>query len=169
VSRPDLTVYRIPSVGLGGAMRLGSAAIAAFSLVPCLLIAFAGAWLIHRGRLLLESWQSAAVRVPAVVTNVEVHMNFVDLLQLRPFLNILISWDDRLWLTFAILWLIPWFCLIVAGALFALVLALIYNLVGAMGGGLRVTATPDEASASGAWSPALPAGQPPTWPAEGRR
>lgn len=161
-------VYRIPSVGIGGSARMGAAVVAAFSLVPCLLTAFAGAWLVHEARKMFDSWQSATVRVPAFVTSVDLTMNFIDLLRLRPIYDILIAWDDRLWMTFAVIWLIPWVALIVAGALFAIVMAVIYNIVGRMGGGLRVTVTPDQATSQAWAAPMSPPAHAP-WPPDGRR
>jgi hypothetical protein len=160
-------IYRIPSVGLGGSARMGAAVVAAFSLIHCLGMAFVASWLIHAARTLLESWQAATVQIPAVVTSVNLRMNFVDLLQLRPILDVLRYWDDRLWLTFAIFWLVPWFAFILGGAIFAVILAVIYNIVGSMGGGLRVTVSPEEAAAPQDWT----GGQPmaPSWPVEGRR
>ena len=132
-------VYRVPSVGLAGSSRIGAAVSAAFTLLPCILMAFAGAWLVHAGRKLLDSWLGATVPVPVPLVSVSLTMNFIELLHLRPVYDVLISWDDRLWLTFAILWLVPWAISIVAGALFGLLLGVIYNLVGTMGGGLRLT------------------------------
>jgi hypothetical protein len=159
-------VYRIPSVGIWGAARIGAAVVAAFSLIPCLAIGFVTAWLVHQTRVLLDSWQSAALRVPAIVTNVDVRLNFIDLLQLRSLLDVATYWDDRLWMTFAIAWLVPWFVVIVGGVLFAVLLAVVYNIVGGMGGGLRVSVTPDGVAAPQAWS-----SQPPSapWPVEGPR
>jgi hypothetical protein len=165
---PVPLVYRVPSIGLGGAARIGAAVVAAFSLVPCILVAFAGSWGVHAARQMFDTWQSASVRIPAVVTSVDLTMNFVDLLRLRPIYETLISWDDRLWMTFTVLWLVPWIGSIVAGALFAILLALVYNIVGGMGGGLRVTVTPDQLAQSQAWSaPLPPASQ--SWTSEARR
>ena len=91
---------------------------------------------------MLESWQSATVKIPIPLVSVDLGMNFVDLLHVRPILNDLVYWDDRLWLAFAILWLGPWVVWIIAGALFGVVLGAIYNLIGKLGGGMRVTMSP---------------------------
>lgn len=165
---PEPLVYRIPSVGYGGAARIGAAIAAALSLLPCLGMAFVGTWGIHELRVLFDSWVSASVRVPALVTSIDVSMNFIDLLKLRPVYDFLIAWDDRLWITFAILWLVPWIASILVGVLFALVLALIYNTVGATGGGMRVSVVPEQ-SAAQPWASQSPYAAPPTWPVEGRR
>ena len=82
--------------------------------------------------------------VPVPLVSVSITMNFIELLHLRAIYDQFISWDDRLWLTFAVLWLVPWAVWILAGALFGLMLAMIYNLVGTMGGGLRLTVSPDD-------------------------
>jgi hypothetical protein len=143
---------------------------AAFTLLPCVLFAFAGAWIVHAGRQLLQSWLSASVRVPIPLVNVDLAMNFVDLLHLRPVLDALIYWDDRLWLTFALLWFAPWVVWIVAGAVFGILLAAIYNLLGKTGGGFQVTAVPVatpparwSAPAAG-WPAYPPPGPPASWP-----
>lgn len=162
-------VYRVPSVGLWGSARIGAAVSAASTLLPCLLLGFLGAWGVHALRRLLDSWLAASVPVPVPLVRVDLTMNFIELLQLRPIYNMLISWDDRLWLTFAIIWLIPWVISILGGALFGLVLALIYNLVGSMGGGLRLTLSPDEAIPPETWSAPMSPGPPPTWAADRQR
>jgi hypothetical protein len=168
--RGNHVVYRVPSVGLWGSARIGAAVSAAFTLLPCLLIAFIGAWCVHALRVLLDSWLAANVPVPVPLVRVDLTMNFVDLLHLRPIYNLLISWDNHLWLTFVVIWLIPWAVWILAGALFGLVLALIYNLVGSMGGGLRLTMTPDEAALPPtSWSAPMSPGPPPTWSADRNR
>jgi hypothetical protein len=156
-------MYRVPSVGIGGAARMGAGISAACTLLPCLLMAFAGAWGVHAARKLLDSWLAANVRVPVPLVSVDLTMNFVELLHVRPLYDLLISWDDRLWLTFAILWLIPWGLWIVAGALFGLMVALIYNLVGKAGGGLHVTLAPEETGPPAIWSEPMSPGPPPTW------
>lgn len=168
-------VYTVPSVGFGGPARIGAAVSAAFTLLPCVFFAFVGAWLIHAGRRLLDSWQTASVRIPAVVASIDLRLNFIDLMQLRPIYDLFMYWDERLWLAFAILWLVPWFVWIVAGALFAVLLAAIYNLIGRMGGGVRVTMRPASLPPASppSWPPAPTRGTDPMaspgWPAEGRR
>jgi len=152
--------YTIPSVGFAGPARLGAAVSAAFTLVPCVLFADLGAWAVHAARRLLDSWLTASIPVPIPIAPINLPMNFVDLLRLRGFYDSLIYWDDRLWLVFAILWLAPWILWIVAGAIFALLLAAIYNMVGAAGGGFRVRLAP----ASGAGLSTAPPPQPVPWP-----
>jgi hypothetical protein len=169
IGRGGQTVYRVPSLGLGGAARIGAAVSAAFALLPCLLIGFAAAWGVHALRLLLDSWLAASVPVPVPLVRVDLTMNFVELLHLRQIYDQLISWDNRLWLTFAIGWLVPWAISIVAGALFGLLLALIYNLVGSLGGGLRLTLSPDEVAPPETWSAPMSPGPPPTWAADRQR
>src|SRR4051812_18960946 len=56
IGRGGQIVYRVPSVGLWGSARIGAAVSAAFTLLPCLLIGFIGAWGVHALRLLLDSW-----------------------------------------------------------------------------------------------------------------
>jgi len=169
-AQPQSIVYTVPSVGLGGAARLGAAVSAAFLLVPCVLFGFAGAWGVHALRSLLASWQTASVRVPVPLVNVDLTMNFVDLLHLRPTFDSLIYWDEHLFLAFAILWLAPWVLGIIAGALFGVLLAAVYNLVGKLDGGVRVTLVPSVAAPASAAVPATawPSGPPPgsstTWP-----
>jgi hypothetical protein len=160
----------VPSVGYLAPARIGAAVSAAFTLLPCVLFAFAGAWLVHAARDRVQSWQNASVRVPVPVVSVDLNMNFVDLLHLRDIFNVLIYWDDRLWLTFAILWLAPWLVGIVGGALFGVLLAAIYNLIGNLGGGIKVTLVPTADPAAGAgmaltgWAPGPPSGPSAGWP-----
>jgi hypothetical protein len=167
---PQPIVYTVPSVGFSGAARIGAAVAAGFTLVPCVLFGFAGAWLIHAARNLLASWLSASVHVPVPVVSVDLGMNFVELLHLRPVFDSLVYWDDRLWLTFAVLWLVPWALGILSGALFGVLLAAIYNLVGKLDGGVRVTLVPTtlpparSAAPSPAWPAGPPAGSSTTWP-----
>lgn len=124
-------------------------------LLPCVLFAFAVTWFIHWARNLMDSWRSATISVPAVVTTVSVNINFLDLMRLHAIHEKLVYWDERLWLAFAGLWLLPWIMWIIAGALFAVLMALIYNVIGKMGGGMRVTLRPSDvrggAPAAGNW------------------
>jgi hypothetical protein len=161
--------YTIPSIGFAGPARLGAAVSAAFTLVPCVIFASLGAWGVHAGRRLLDSWLTASIPIPIPIAPINLPMNFVDLLRLRPFYDSLIYWDDRLWLTFAILLFAPWTLWIVAGALFALLLAAIYNMVGAAGGGMNVRLSPSDRPHGAppqpaAWTPAPQPG----WPADRR-
>lgn len=185
---PEPVTYTIPSVGFAGPARVGAAVSAAFALVPCVLFAFIGAWAIHAARRLLDSWLTASISVPIPFAPISLPMNFVDLLRLRSLYDTLIYWDDRLWLAFAIFWLVPWALWIVAGAIFALLLAAIYNTVGAAGGGIRVKLAPigtlgraagpggaayqppPEAWSSGPAAVPPPGGwQQPDWPPDRRR
>jgi len=161
-------VYRVPSVGLWGSARIGAALSAAFTLLPCLVFAFAGAWAVHAFKLLLDSWIRATVPVPVPLVSVNLTMNFIELLHLQALHDRLISWDSHLWLVFAVVWLVPWAVWIIAGALFGVLLAVIYNLVGRMGGGLRVTLTQDATAVPATWSAPMSPGPPPTW-APGRQ
>lgn len=140
--REHLTIYTVGSLGYGDMARIGAAVSAAFALVPCVLFGFAGAWLVHAGRDLLESWQRGSVRASLSLASVDIGMNFIELLRLRPIFDAFVYWDDRLWLTFALLWLIPWAVAIVAGALFGLVFAMVYSLIHKRGGGARVALAP---------------------------
>lgn len=164
--------YTIPSVGFAGPARLGAAVSAAFSLVPCVIFAFLGSWAVHAARRLMDSWLTASIPIPIPIAPINLPMNFVDLLRMRPFYDTLIYWDDRLWLTFAILWLTPWILWIIAGAFFALVLAAIYNMVGSAGGGMSVMLRPSQTRAEPAARGAQPAPpvswQQPNWPPDRR-
>jgi hypothetical protein len=162
VDHAQSVLYTVPSVGFGGPARLGAAVAAGFTLLPSVLFAFLGAWLVHWGRDTLNSWQTAVVQVPVPLVNVSLGMNFIDLLHMRRVFDILIYWDDRLWLTFVILWLVPWVVWILAGAFFGVLLATIYNTMGKMGGGMRVTMVPAASpgqpyAQSTAWSSSPPA------------
>jgi hypothetical protein len=149
IAQDEPIIYTIPSVGFSGPARIGAAVSAAFMLVPCVLFAFAVTWLIHWARDLMDSWRSAQISVPAVVTTVNVNVNFLDLMRLHAVHGKLVYWDEHLWLAFAVVWLVPWVVWIIAGALFAVLLALIYNLIGKMGGGMRVTLRPNTTHAGG--------------------
>lgn len=153
--RGDATIYTVGSLAYGDMARIGAAVSAAFALVPCVLFGFAGAWLVHAGRDLLESWQRGSVRAPVPLASVDIGMNFIELLRLRPLFDAFVYWDDRLWLTFALLWLIPWTVAIVAGALFGLVFAMVYGLIHKLGGGARVALAPIQSAPTG--PPAAPA------------
>ena len=142
--------YTIPSIGFSGPARIGAAVAASFMLVPCVVFAFLATWLIHWSRELMDSWRSAQISVPAVVTTVNVNINFLDLMRLHAVHDKLVYWDEHLWLAFAGLWLLPWVLWIIAGALFAVLMALIYNVIGKMGGGMRVTLRPSAVHAGGA-------------------
>jgi hypothetical protein len=174
---PQPIAYTVPSVGFAGPARIGAAVAAAFTLVPCVLFGFVGAWLVHAGRSLLQSWLNASVRVPVPVVSVDLNMNFIELLKLRSIFDSFIYWDDRLWLTFALLWLVPWAVWILAGALFGVILAAVYNLIGKLGGGMRVTLSPSAQAAAGppvsstVWPHGTQPGPPAAWPGppEGRR
>jgi hypothetical protein len=163
IAQDEPIIYTIPSVGFSGPARIGAAVSAAFMLLPCVLFAFGVIWLIHWARDLMDSWRSAQISVPAVVTTVNVNINFLDLMRLHAVHDKLVYWDEHLWLAFALLWLVPWVAWIIAGVLFAVLMALIYNLIGKMGGGMRVTLRPSTTRAGGP-----PAGnwqQPPqNWP-----
>lgn len=157
--------YTVPSIGYLGPARIGAAVSAAFTLLPSVLFAFAGIWLINRCRELLDSWRTATIPVPVPLVTVNLNMNFIDLLQLRALHDRLIYWDEHLWLAFAGLWLVPWILWIIAGALFAVLLALVYNLIGKLGGGMRValhpTATGPGGPPPGSWQQPQPQ---PNWP-----
>jgi len=167
--RAQPILYTVPSVGVVGPARIGAAVSAGFMLLPCVLLAFGGAWAIHAGRSMLESWQSATVKIPIPLVSVDLGMNFVDLLHVRPILNDLVYWDERLWLAFAILWLGPWIAWIIAGTLFGVLLGAIYNLIGKMGGGMRVTLTPAATPVGGpsyppaSWQGGAPQAPPGGW------
>lgn len=171
-SYPQPIVYTIPSVGFGGPARIGAAVAAAFTLLPCVLFAFVGSWLIHAGRELLQSWLNASVRVPVPVVSVDLNMNFIQLMKLQPIFDVFIYWDDRLWLAFALLWLVPWALWIVSGAIFGVLLAAVYNMIGKLGGGMRVTLAPPStaqarpAVSSTVWPAGTQPGPPPAWPGQ---
>jgi hypothetical protein len=171
--RPQPVVYTVPYIGYAGPARIGAAVSAAFTLLPCVLFGFLGAAGVHGMRSLLNSWQNASVKVPVPLVNVDLNMNFIELLRLRSLLDFFVYWDDRLWLTFAILWFAPWIVWIVAGALFGLLLAAIYNLIGKMGGGVRVTMMPaigPPTAPAASWQSAPPTNAPIGWsPPPGRR
>jgi hypothetical protein len=163
VGQGEPVVYTIPSIGFGSPARIGAAVGAAFTLLPCVLFAFAGVALIHRSRQLLDSWRNASIPVPVPLVTVNLNMNFIDLLNLHRLYDRLVYWDEHLWLAFALLWLLPWIVWIVAGALFGVLMALIYNVIAKLGGGMRVTLQPSAIRASappagaGGWQP--PPGQ----------
>jgi hypothetical protein len=165
-------MYTIPSIGYRGPARIGAAVSAAFTLIPSVLFAFAGIWLIHRSRELLDSWRTATIPVPVPLVTVNLNMNFIDLLQLHALHDKLVYWDEHLWLAFAMLWLVPWIVWIVAGALFTVLLVLIYNLIGRLGGGMRVALRPTAIGPGGSpggagnWQQPQPQ---PHWPPPPRR
>ncbi|MCC7370895.1 MAG: hypothetical protein IT306_20950 [Chloroflexi bacterium] len=156
--------YTIPSIGFGGPARIGAAVGASFMLLPCVLFAFGGVWLIHWSRELLDSWRSATVQVPVPVVSVNLNMNFIDLLRLHAVYDMLVYWDGHLWLAFGLLWLLPWVLWIVAGSLFGMLMALVYNIIGKIGGGMRVTLRPSDPGSGAAAGPWPTQQQPAAWP-----
>jgi hypothetical protein len=130
----------IAYIGLLSSARIGAAVGAVFSLLPAVLFAFGGTWAVHWTRTLLDGWSSQAIRLP-LVGNVA-QLNVVQLLQLEGPYSLVAYWDDRLLLTFALLWLVPWSLAVIGGALFAAILALVYNSFGMLGGGVEVAVTP---------------------------
>ena len=170
-------VYAVPTVDLVGAGQIGAAISAAFNLLPCLLFAWGASALVSGVRWILDAWTAASFRVPIPVVPVDVPVNYVDLFRLRPLYNFIIYWDDRLWLVFGLLFLIPWIASIIGGALYGGALAAVYNVVGKASGGMRVTLVPTpgiplgQPAPSVGWSPGgqpvPPSGAPPTWPNQG--
>lgn len=142
VDQSGRAVYTVPSVGWLGPMRIGAAVSGAFALLPCLGLGALAASFVHSTRLMMDSWQAATVRVPLPVGSADVTMNFIDLLKIRELYDKVIYWDERLWMVFATWFLFPWILLILGGAIFGLLLATIYNMVGAAGGGVQVTVEP---------------------------
>jgi hypothetical protein len=170
---PQPVVYAVPSIDLVGAGQIGAAISAVFSLLPCLLFAWAVSGLVSGVRWVLDSWTTASIRVPIPVVSVDVPVNYIDLFRLRSFYNFVVSWDDRIWLTFVLLFLVPWVFSIVSGALYGSTLAAIYNAVGKASGGMRVTlvsthlSPPGQPAPPAAWAPGQPPGPPPAWPNQG--
>jgi len=170
-------VYAVPFVDLVGAGQIGAAVSAVFSLVPCLLLAWGVSSFVSGLRWVLDSLTAASIRVPIPLASVEVPVNYIDLFRLRSFYNSMIYWDDRLWLVFLLVFLVPWVFSIVGGALFGGTLAAIYNMVGKASGGMRVRLVPPQTHPSGpamqpvAWTggqlPGPPPGQSPGWPQQG--
>lgn len=172
-------VYTIPSVGFGGPARVGAAVTGAFMLLPCVLFAFVGSWLLHQIRETMDIWLRGSVRLPVQFVSVDLPLNFIDLLGMREVYDKVTYWDDRLWLVFFALWLVPWFTWIISGSLFAVLLAAIYNMVGKAGGGIRMTMTPANAASFSrpagppvgpqslpAWAPNPPPGSATAWPGQ---
>ena len=181
---PQAGVYAVPSIDLVGAGQIGAAVSAAFNLLPCLLFAWAVVGLVSGTRWMLDSWAAASIRIPIPLASVDVPVNYIDLFRLRPLYNFVAYWDDRPWLTFILVFLLPWVFSIIAGALYGGTLAAIYNAVGKASGGMRVRLVPRPAAPAGppgqsaGWPggqlPGPPPGQPvpwpqPGWPAEPRR
>jgi hypothetical protein len=162
-------VYAVPRIDLVGAGQIGAAISAAFNLLPCLVFAWGVTSLVSGVRWILDALTGASIRIPIPIASVDVPVNYVDLFRLRPLYDAVIFWDDRLWLTFILFFVVPWLLSIVAGALYGGTLAAIYNVVGKASGGMRVTlvspqVTPPDAPA--AWAPPLPSA-PPAWPNQG--
>ena len=69
-------------------------------------------------RWVLDSLTTASIRVPIPLASVDVPVNYIDLFRLRSFYNSMIYWDDRLWLVFLLVFLVPWVLSIVGTVLF---------------------------------------------------
>lgn len=171
---PQPVIYAVPSIDLVGAGQIGAAISAVFSLLPCLMFAWGGSALVSGIRWVLDSWTTASIRIPIPIASIDVPVNYIDLFRLRSFYNAVVFWDDRVWLTFALLFLVPWIFSIVSGALYGSMLAAVYNAVGRASGGMRVTLVSAQIPPSGqaappaAWAPDQPPGPPLAWPNQGR-
>ena len=144
VLRPASASYAIPYVGFAALARVGAAVSAAFALLPCLVFAFAGSWLVQWLRSTLDFWSGQRLNLPVIGSFLgsTLNLNFVTLLRLEGLHDLVIYWDDRLVLAFALLWLVPWVLAIVGGAVFAGILALVYNAFGRLAGGVEVEIVP---------------------------
>ena len=170
-------LYAVPSVDLVGAGQIGAAISAVFNLVPCLLLAWGVSSFVSGLRWVLESLTTASIRVPIPFASVDVPVNYIDLFRLRSFYNSILYWDERLWLVFLLVFLVPWLLSIVGGALYGGLFAAIYNMVGKSSGGTRVRLVPmhdrpvGPAAQPVAWPggqlPRPPPGQPPGWQQQG--
>jgi hypothetical protein len=169
-------VYAVPFIDLVGAGQIGAAISAVFNLLPCLLFAWAVSSFVSGLRWVLDSLTTASIRVPIPLASVDVPVNYIDLFRLRSFYNSMIYWDDRLWLVFLLVFLVPWVISIVGGALYGGTLAAIYNMVGKASGGMRVRLVPPrsvpggQAAQPAAWTGDQlpgPPGQSPGWPRQG--
>jgi hypothetical protein len=166
-------VYAVPSIDLVGAGQIGAAISAVFNLLPCLLFAWGASSLVSGVRWVLDALTTASIRVPVPLAAIDVPVNYIDLFRLRSFYNFMIYWDDRLWLVFSLLFLIPWVLSIVGGALYGGTLAAIYNMVGKTSGGMRVTLVAPvgppvgQSSPPASWAPGPQPGQQPAWPQQG--
>ncbi len=113
--------------------RMGALVGAAVSLLPCLLFAVVGVMFVDWLGWLLESWVLHGIRIN--LGDAGGPMTLAQLLGLYDVhLSISLWQEHRLW-TFAALWLVPWVVLTAIAALFAIFLALLYNLVAALSGG----------------------------------
>ncbi|HZO25249.1 MAG TPA: hypothetical protein VFH48_04560 [Chloroflexota bacterium] len=170
---PSQAVYAVPSIDLVGAGQIGAAISAVFNLIPCLLFAWGCTSLVSGTRWVLDALTTASIRVPVPLASIDVPVNYIDLFRLRPFYNFMVYWDDRLWLVFALLFLVTWVVSIIGGALYGGTLAAVYTMVGKASGGMRVTLVPTQSAPLGqpsppaAWQPGPPAGAPPAWPNQG--
>jgi hypothetical protein len=144
VPRPSSASYAIPYVGFAALARVGAAVSAAFALLPCLVFAFAGSWLVHWLRSTLDFWSGQRLNLPVIGSFLgsTLSLNFVTLLRLEGLHDLVTYWDDRLVLAFALLWVGPWLLAIVGGAVFAGILALVYNAFGRLAGGVEVEIVP---------------------------
>ena len=156
---PSPATYAVPQLDLVGAGQIGAIVSAVFSLLPCLLAGWIVASVVSGLRWVLDSWTAASIRIPIPIAALDVPVNYIDLFRLRSLYDGVIFWDDRLWLTFGLTFLIPWLFSIAVGALFGGMLAAIYNAVGKSSGGMRVTLVPTQAlpagqaGTGGAWTP----------------
>lgn len=170
---PQQAVYAVPTIDLVGAGQIGAAVSAVFNLLPCLLFAWGCSSLVSGTRWVLDALTTASIRVPVPLASIDVPVNYIDLFRLRSFYNFMVYWDDRLWLVFALLFLVPWVVSIVGGALYGGTLAAIYNMVGKASGGMRVTLVPTQGGQHGqsvgpsTWPSGPQPGAPPAWPNQG--
>jgi hypothetical protein len=126
--------YRVRRIGLGSLSKFGCVLGGLVSLLPSLIVGWAGTLLVGGLRRLLESWQGAGIHV----LGQEIRIDFVSLLGLEPLLRTVQEIDSLSWaivLLFAILTsLLGGLVFLVMGNL----LGWVYNFIATVSGGLEV-------------------------------
>lgn len=132
--------YAVPYMGYIALAKVGAGVAALVWLFPCFFLAVFGTSAVHYIRTTLDVLARQQARVPVV--GVDLPLNFVTLLRLEALHRFSIYWDDRLAFLFAAVWLAPWAGMIIGGAVFAVAVALVYNVVGKVSGGVQVRLDP---------------------------
>jgi hypothetical protein len=126
--------YRVRRIGLGSLSKFGCVLGALASLLPSLIICWAGMLLVGGLRRLLESWQNAGFHV----LGQRIGIDFVSLLNLEALLRTVQEIDSLSW-ALVILFVVA--ASLLGGLVFLVMgnlLGWIYNFVAAISGGLEV-------------------------------
>jgi hypothetical protein len=126
--------YKVRRIGLGSLSKFGCVLGGLASLLPSLMICWAGMMLVGGLRRLLESWQNAGFHI----LGQRIGIDFVSLLNLEPLLRTAQEIDSFSW---ALVILFVVLASLLGGLVFLVMgnlLGWVYNFIAAISGGLEV-------------------------------